>query len=379
MMKTQAAAMLEAGNDWQIVELDLQEPRAGEVLVEFTHAGLCFSDEHLRHGGLGDIPVIGGHEGAGIVRGLGDGVTSVQLGDHVAASFIPTCGKCYWCSNGRANLCAEAANSPGQADPDSFRFSLDGDAIPANCGLGTFARYAVVSENSLIRVDPEIPLAAVAVASCGVLTGWGAAVHAAKVQPGSVVLVLGAGGVGVNAIQGAKLAGAREIVIVDTNPTKLEFAEQFGATRMFTSMDDAKAFLLEANPEVAGADYVIVATGNTTAGIVGAAYDVLGTRGTLVLAGMSQDVNDKNVQLPGTQMIFREQSVKGTIYGSCNPRRDVPMIMDLYQRGLIKLDELVSQTYTLEDIEQGFSDLKSGVNLRGVVEHAPIDAQRAES
>ena len=361
--------MLEAGADWQLVELELAAPRAGEVLVEFTHAGLCFSDEHLRHGGLGDIPVIGGHEGAGIVRQVGEGVTGVAVGDHVAASFIPTCGKCYWCASGHANLCAEAANSPGAADPDTFRFSYDGAPIPANCGLGTFAQFSVVSENSLIRVDPEIPLAAVAVASCGVLTGWGAAIHAAEVQPGAVVLVLGAGGVGVNAVQGAKLAGAREILIVDTQPAKLAFAEQFGATQCFTSLDDAKAFLAEANPHVGGADVVIVATGNTTAGIVSAAYDVLGTRGTLVLAGMSQDVFDRNVQLPGTQMIFREQTVKGTIYGSCNPRRDIPMIMDLYKRGLIKLDELVSQTYELADIERGFADLKSGVNLRGVIAH----------
>lgn len=368
-MKTQAAAMLSAGDDWQIVALDVDEPQAGEVLVEFTHAGLCFSDEHLRHGGLGDLPVIGGHEGAGIVRAVGVGVTELAVGDHVAASFIPTCGKCYWCSGGHSNLCARAANSPGAADPATFRFSMEGAPIPANCGLGTFARHSVVSENSLIRVDPEIPLAAVAVASCGVLTGWGAAVHAAEVQPGSVVLVLGAGGVGVNAIQGAVLAGAREIVIVDMNPAKLEFAEQFGATRCFTSMDDAKAFLNEVNPDVGGADSVIIATGNTTAGIVSSAYEALGTRGTLVLAGMSQDVFDRNVQLPGTQIIFREQTVKGTIYGSCNPRRDIPMIMDLYSRGLIKLDELVSQTYPLPDIERGFSDLKSGINLRGVIEH----------
>jgi Zn-dependent alcohol dehydrogenase len=245
-----------------------------------------------------------------------------------------------------------------------------GEAIAANCGLGTFARHSVVAASTVIKVDPSIPLSAVAVASCGVLTGWGAAVHAGGVTAGEVVLVVGAGGVGVNAIQGARLAGAKEVLIVDTNPAKLEFAKTFGATQVFTSMDDAAAYTRQVNGVVEGADVVIVCTGNTTEPIITAAYSALGKRGRLVLAGMSQDVMDKNIQLPGTQLVFKEQSIRGTIYGSCNPRRDVPLLMDLYSRGLLKLDELVSQEYALADINQGFEDLRSGKNLRGVIAHA---------
>ncbi|MGO1544090.1 MAG: Zn-dependent alcohol dehydrogenase [Gulosibacter sp.] len=369
-MKTQAATILEAGQDWTLTEIDLAPPQAGEVLVEFTHAGLCFSDEHLRHGGLGELPAVGGHEGAGIVREVGPGVKGLEVGDHVAASFIPTCGQCDWCVSGHSNLCTESVNSPGQADRSKYRFSIDGETISANCGLGTFARYSVVSANTIIKVDPTVPLSAVAVASCGVLTGWGAAVHAAEVATGDVVLVLGAGGVGVNAVQGAALAGAREVILVDTNPAKLESTEQFGATKTFTSMDEAGEYVRIINPVVDGADVVIVCTGNTVEPIVTAAYGALGKRGRLILAGMSQDAMAKNVQLPGTQIVFKEQTVRGTIYGSCNPRRDVPLILDLYKRGLIKLDELVTQQYSLEDINQGFEDLRTGKNLRGVLSHA---------
>lgn len=369
-MKTQAAVILGAGQDWTVTEIDLAAPQQGEVLVEFTHAGLCFSDEHLRHGGLGELPAVGGHEGAGIIRAVGAGVTGLAVGDHVAASFIPTCGQCDWCVTGHSNLCTQSANSPGAADRSKYRFSVDGEPISANCGLGTFARHSVVAASTVIKVDPTIPLSAVAVASCGVLTGWGAAVRAGEISTGEMVIVLGAGGVGVNAIQGARLAGAREVIIVDTNPAKLEFAKEFGATSAFTSMDDAAAYARETNGVVGGADVVIVCTGNTTEPIISAAYSGLGKRGRLVLAGMSQDVMDKNVQLPGTQLIFNEQTVRGTIYGSCNPRRDVPLLMDLYKRGLLKLDELVSQEYALTDINLGFDDLRKGKNLRGVIAHA---------
>ncbi|NDK89642.1 alcohol dehydrogenase catalytic domain-containing protein [Gordonia desulfuricans] len=368
-MKTRAAVMLAPGEDWKVAEIDLAPPRFGEVLVEFTHAGLCFSDEHLRHGGLGDLPAVGGHEGAGIIREIGEGVTGLAVGDHVAASFIPTCGRCDWCVSGHSNLCASAANSPGSADPDTFRFSLDGNTIPANCGLGTFARHSVVSAKTVIKVDPEIPLDVVAVVSCGVLTGWGAAVHAAEVRVGDTVVVVGAGGVGINAAQGARFAGAAHIVMVDVNPAKLEFAKRFGSTAEFDSPAKAAEYLWSVNPVAGGADVVIVCTGNTTQAVVTSAYEMLGTRGRLVLAGMSQDVFEPNVHLPGTQIVFREQTIRGTIYGSCNPRHEVPIILDLYRQGRINLDELVSATYRLDDINDGFADLRAGKNLRGVVAH----------
>lgn len=369
-MKTTAALMLGAGQAWTISEIDLDQPGPGEVLIEFTHAGLCYSDEHLRHGNLGALPAVGGHEGAGIIRELGEGVHGLQIGDHVAASFIPTCGECEWCVTGHSNLCEQATNDPSNVDMSQVKFSLGGKPIPANCGLGTFARYSVVSAHAVIKVDPDIPLESVAVASCGVLTGWGAAVHAAQVRAGDTVIVVGAGGVGVNAVQGARYAGAKEVILVDTNPAKLEFARPFGATAEFQSTQEAAEYAKTANPRARGADKVIVCTGNTVEPIVSAAYDCLGKRGSLVLAGMSQDVFEKNVHLPGTQIIFNEQTIKGTIFGSCNPRHDIPLVLDLYSRGLIKLDELVTRQYAIEEINVGFDDLKAGKNLRGVIKHA---------
>ncbi|MCR8669790.1 zinc-binding dehydrogenase [Agrococcus sp. HG114] len=373
-MKTQAAVILETGQDWTVREIDLAPPQAGEVLVEFTHAGLCFSDEHLRDGNLGALPAVGGHEGAGIVREVGPGVTGLEPGDHVAASFVPTCGQCDWCVTGRSNLCEQAANDPDSTDTSGHRFSIDGEPVPANCGLGTFARFSVVRANTVIKVSKDVPLAAVAVASCGVLTGFGAAVHAGKVTAGDVVLVLGAGGVGVNAVQGARIAGARDVVVVDSNPVKLETAREFGATSAFESMADAVAHVQRVHPVASGADVVIVATGNTTEGVVTAAYSALGKGGTLVLAGMSQDVMEKNIHLAGTQLIFKEQTIRGTIFGSSNPRHDIPMILDLYARGVLKLDELVSRQYSLDEINRGFEDLRTGKNLRGVLAHAGSEA-----
>lgn len=368
-MKVQAAVLRASGDPWEIAELDLQEqPGRGQVLVKYTHAGLCHSDEHLRDGNLGALPVVGGHEGAGIVLAVGEGVTRVAPGDHVVAIFVPSCGRCEWCITGHPNLCCAAANDPDAADDASSPFREHGAFIPANCGLGTFSQQAVVSEDAVVAIDPEIPLRVAAVVSCGVLTGWGAAVHAAQVHPGDVVVVLGGGGVGVNAVQGARFAGAGEVILVDLNPAKLEGAEKFGATATFTSVDEARNYAAAQHPAAGGADKVIVCTGNTVEAIVNDAYSMLGIRGVLVLAGMTKDVHALNVHLPGTQMIFKEQEVKGTIFGSANPRVDIPFLLQQYRAGRVLLDELVTEVYPLQQINKGFDDLLSGRNLRGLVE-----------
>lgn len=369
-LKTRAALMATPGADWTVESIDLDGPRAGEVLVRFTHAGLCFSDEHLRHGSLSDLPVVGGHEGAGIVEEVGAGVTRLSAGDHVAASFIPACGRCPWCARGRSNLCDTAANGPGMADPATFRFSRDHEPLPGNCGLGTFAEYAVVSQDSLVEVDPDIPLNVVAVVSCGVLTGWGAAVHTGAISAGDTVVVVGGGGVGVNAIQGARSIGAQTVVLADPNPAKEPIARTFGADEVFSSVESAAEYVQRINPTANGADAVIVATGDTSTEIVSASFAATGKAGTLVLAGMSSDVEAINVQLPGTQLVFGEQRIQGTIYGSCSPVVEIPRILSLYRRGRIKLDELISQTYALDSINTGFEDLRRGKNLRGIIEHA---------
>lgn len=364
-MKTRAAIVMSSGSPWEVRELDLRDhPGPGEVLVRFTHAGLCHSDEHVRDGNMGSVPVVGGHEGAGVVLAVGEDVASVAVGDHVVAVFVSSCGRCEWCVTGHPNLCRAAANAVGGPRKP---FTVDGVSIPASCGLGTFSEHAIVSENAVIRIDADIPLQVAAVVSCGVLTGWGAAVHAAEVRPGDVVIVLGGGGVGINAVQGARFAGAAEVILVDLNPAKLQGASTFGATATFTSTEEAGRYAASKHPAAGGADKVIVCTGNTVEPIVTAAYSMLGTRGVLVLAGMTSDVHERNVHLPGTQIVFREQSVKGTMFGSSNPRIDIAFLLSLYRSGRVLLDELITQVYPVSEINRGFDDLLSGRNLRGLV------------
>ncbi|AXI80982.1 Zn-dependent alcohol dehydrogenase [Peterkaempfera bronchialis] len=373
-MKTRAAVMTAPGKDWEITELELDAPRAGEVLVRFTHAGLCYSDEHVRTGNMATLPIIGGHEGSGIVEAVGEGVSRVAPGDHVAASFKPSCGHCRWCAGGRSNLCDAATGGPEGRLPDgTFRFTGPSGRIGANCALGTFAEHSVVSQNSLVRVDPAVPLSVVALVSCGVLTGWGAAVYAAEPQPGDTVIVVGAGGVGINAVQGARFSGAGNVILVDPNEAKHPLALELGASHTCRSLAEAAALAADLNPSAAGADSTIVCTGETTAEIVRASFEATGKGGTVVLAGMSEDVHDINIQLPGTQLVFAEKRIQGTIFGSCSPTRDIPRVLSLYGQGLIRLDELVSRTYGLDEINQGFEDLRCGRNLRGVVEHRPAD------
>ncbi|MFD0213093.1 Zn-dependent alcohol dehydrogenase [Streptomyces hirsutus] len=371
-MKTRAAVMTTPGKDWEITELELAPPQAGEVLVRFTHAGLCFSDEHVRTGNMAPLPIIGGHEGSGIVEAVGEGVSKLAPGDHVAASFKPSCGHCRWCASGRSNLCDAAAFGPEGKLPDgTYRFTGPDGPIGANCSLGTFAEHSVVSQDSLVRVDPDIPLSVVALVSCGVLTGWGAAVYAADPEPGDTVIVVGAGGVGINAVQGARLSGAGNIILVDPNEAKHALARDLGASHVCRTLDEAAALAADLNPSAGGADSTLVCTGETTADIVRAAFEATGKGGTIVLAGMTEDVHAINVQLPGTQLVFAEKRLQGTIFGSCSPIRDVPRVLSLYRQGLIKLDELVSRTYSLDEINQGFEDLRSGRNLRGIVAHGP--------
>jgi len=365
--------MTAPGADWTVTDFELDEPRAGEVLVRFTHAGLCYSDEHVRHGTMAELPVIGGHEGSGVVEAVGEGVSKLAPGDHVAASFIPACGHCRWCAGGRSNLCdAAAAGLSGRLPDGTHRFTGPDGPIGTNCGLGTFSEFSVVSQNSLVKVDPEVPLAVVALVSCGVLTGWGAAVHASDPRPGDTVIVVGAGGVGINAIQGARFSGAGGVILVDPNESKHELALKLGASHACRSLEEGAALASELNPSAGGADATIVCTAATTAEIVRAAYDATGKGGTVVLAGMTEDVHEVNIQLPGTQLVMAEKRIQGTIFGSCSPFRDVPRILSLYRQGLIELDELVSRTYRLEEINQGFEDLRAGRNLRGVIEHHPV-------
>src|SRR6266571_981670 len=240
-MKTKAAVLRELGKDWEITELDLDPPRTGEVLVRWVAAGLCHSDEHLR---TGDIPVrypiVGGHEGAGVVEEVGPGVSRLAPGDHIVCSFLPVCGHCRFCARGMTNLCDLGALLVDNCLPDgTFRLHADGLDFGQMCLLGTFSQWGTVSEHSCVKVPDDLPLEVVALVGCGVPTGWGSAVNAGGIRPGDTVVVYGVGGIGINAVQGARYAGAQRVVAVDPVPMKLETALRLGATHAVASAEEA--------------------------------------------------------------------------------------------------------------------------------------------
>jgi alcohol dehydrogenase (nicotinoprotein) len=374
MIASRAALLTEPGGDWQVHDITVAPPRDGEVLVKLAYAGLCYSDEHLRADSRAQLPIVGGHEGSGVVEAVGPGVTKVAPGDHVALTFVSICGHCHWCATGRWSLCESGGRANvGAMSDGTFRFHgappLPADGFGGFCGIGTFSRYAVVSQNSCVKVNQDVPLRAVALVSCGVLTGWGSVVRTASTQIGATVVVIGAGGIGLNAVQGARLAGATTIIAVDPVAAKHDLASQLGATHTVTTAKDAAKLAAAANPAARGADVVVVAVGNLNSDTISGGFRATGKGGTLVIAGLSHDPLELNVQLPGTMIAVSERRVVGSFFGSCNPVSDIPLLLDLYQRGQLMLDQLVSRQYALDEINTGYADLAAGRNARGVIEY----------
>jgi len=366
-VKTRAAVLDQPGTDWAITELELDEPKAGEVLVRWVAAGLCHSDEHLRTGDIvGRFPIVGGHEGAGIVEKVGPGVTRVSVGDHIVASFIPSCGKCRWCSTGRQNLCDLGATILEGCLPDgTFRFHRGADDLGGICMLGTFSERSVVSELSCVPVSKELDLTKVVLVGCGIPTGWGSAVYAAEVKPGDTVVIYGVGGIGINAVQGSSHAGALHTVAVDPLANKREKAEELGATHSVASADEAMDLVMQLTNGV-GADKAIVTVGVVDSDVVGNAFNVVSKGGTVVITGLA-DLTKLTVQLPSSVLTLFEKTVKGTLFGSSNPVYDIPKLIGLYQNGELEIDSLITRTYTLDQINEGYQDLLDGKNLRGVI------------
>jgi NDMA-dependent alcohol dehydrogenase len=368
-MKTKSAVLRGPGLDWEVVELELDPPKANEVLIRYVAAGLCHSDDHLRTGDLPSrYPILGGHEGAGIIEQVGPGVTRVKEGDHVVCSFIPSCGHCRWCSTGHQNLCDLGATILEGSMPDgTFRLHENGEDIGAMCMLGTFSQYGVISEHSCVRVDEDLPLEKAVLVGCGVPTGWGSAVYAAGVQPGDTVVIYGIGGIGINAVQGARHAGARHIVAVDPLEFKRETADEMGATHSVASAEEAQDLVLQLTRGV-GAEHAIVTAGVVTEGLVDAAFNVVGKGGVVTLTGLG-NIMEKTVHVSGTMMTLFQKRIQGTLFGSANPIHDIRKMLDLYRAGSLKLDELVTRTYPLDNINQGYRDLLEGRNIRGVIVH----------
>jgi len=383
-MKSRAAVLHGIDQEWQIEEIEVDAPKVGEVIVQWKAAGLCHSDEHLVTGdmvppqeawplmGIDDLwPMIGGHEGAGVIAEVGPGVTSVAAGDHVSASFVPSCGKCRYCSTGRQNLCDAGAGAflKGMSTDGTSRHHLsDGSGDPTLFAkLGTFSQYSAVSVDQVIKVDTDLPLEAVALVSCGVATGWGSATNRAAVAPGDTVVVVGIGGIGINAVQGAAMAGARRVVAVDPIEFKREKAMEFGATEAFASMEEAMPAVMEMT-EGMMADKVIMAPGVLYGDLMALGTQLAGKGGTIVVTGVApMTQTESSVNL--FELAMWNKEIKGTIFGSLNPRADIPKLLNLYRDGRLKLDELITNRYSLDEINEGYAAMRDGTNIRGVVVH----------
>jgi NDMA-dependent alcohol dehydrogenase len=369
-MKTRAAILRGTGQDFEVTELDLDGPKAGEVLIRYVAAGLCHSDEHLRHGDIVPrFPLVGGHEGAGVIEAVGEGVTRLAPGDHVICSFLPVCGHCRWCSTGKSNLCDMGATILDGVLPDgTYRFHKDGEDLGGMCMLGTFSEYSVISENSAVKVDPDLPLDKVVLIGCGVPTGFGSAVHAAATEPGDTIAIYGIGGIGINAVQGAALAGARNVIAIDPIALKRETAEKLGATHTAATAEEAAAMITQLTRGV-GADKAIVTVGVVDSEVVTNAFNAIRKGGTVVVTGLA-DPSKTTIEISGAILTLFEKRIQGSLFGSGDPFHDIPRMVELYQSGDLKLDELITTTYTLDQVNQGYEDLIAGKNIRGVIKYA---------
>jgi S-(hydroxymethyl)glutathione dehydrogenase/alcohol dehydrogenase len=371
-VKTKAAILWERNTPWSVEEIELDPPKQGEVLVKLAASGMCHSDEHVVTGDLAgataEPPCIGGHEGAGVVVEVGPGVFSVAPGDHVVFGFVPACGRCPSCAAGHSNLCdmgAVTATGMQLGDGTSRHHAQGQDLRLAIGALGTFAHHTVVNEASCIKIDRDIPLDRACLMGCGVVTGWGSAVYAAGVEPGDTVAVVGVGGIGANAVQGAKLAGARVIAAIDPIEFKREKAMEFGATHTHASIEEA----LGALPETTwnrGFDKVIMTMGVGNGDALGQAFWLGGKRSKTVVTNI-HPTSEATIAVPAIFLTVFEKQLIGSLFGSANPRRDIPKLLELYTQGQLDLDGLVTKTYPLEGINDGYADMYAGKNIRGVL------------
>jgi NDMA-dependent alcohol dehydrogenase len=364
-MQIKAAVFYEPNVPFKIETLELAPPKAGEVLVKMAAAGVCHSDWHLMTGATQyKTPVVPGHEGAGVVEAVGAGVTRLKPGDHVALNWAPNCGSCFYCLNDQANLCSAYAayKWSGTLPDNTTRLSKDGQPVYHFSHTACFAEYTVVTEACCVPLRPEIPLTIGALIGCAVTTGVGAALNKARIRPGSNVVVFGAGGVGLSIIMGAKLAGAGRIIAVDRSEAKGDIAQAFGATDILMAGPDTITSIRNLT-DGRGADFAFEAIGIPA--VQEQCFEAIRPGGTAVLVGISPV--GSATSFPGTLITRQEKTITGTYYGSANPVREFPLYADLYMRGKLDLDRLVSKTYPLDQINEAYADMLSGETARGVI------------
>ena len=356
-----AAVCYEFGKPLVIENIEIDPPQAGEVRVKVVACAICHSDVHKIRGDWGGkLPTVAGHEAAGVVEAVGPGVTLVKPGDHVVISLLRACGRCFFCNQGQPHLCSAEFALTTQ----SRLHAADGTSIEQGIKVAGFAEYAVVDQSQLVSIPKDMPLDSASLLACGVITGLGAVVNTAKVGPGQSVVVIGVGGVGLNAIQGAALSGADPIIAVDLLDSKLEAARAFGATHAVNGRDSAavseKVLSLTGGR---GADYVFITVGSPAAVAQGIPLTRRG--GTLVLVGIPDD--KATHPLPLAQTVWREQRILGSSMGSTRLSTQVPQLVSLYLGGRLKLDELISARYPLEQINEAIASMETGQALRNVI------------
>jgi S-(hydroxymethyl)glutathione dehydrogenase/alcohol dehydrogenase len=355
------AVVAHALNQIAVEDVELAPPKAGEVKVKMTATGVCHSDLSVINGTIPQpFPIVLGHEGAGVVEAVGEGVTNTKPGDHVVMSFVPNCGKCFHCVRGEAFLCRATPRGGMMADGTS-RLNLGGKPLAVFCALGNMAEYVVCPSISVVPVGNDVPLKVASLIGCGVTTGVGAAINTAKVQPGSTVAVFGCGGVGLATIQGARIAGAARIFAVDVADDKLELAKRFGATDVVRA-DAAQKAIVEQTKGV-GVDYAFEAIGKGA--VVETAIAVTRRGGTTVAVGVGKFTD--TIKVNALTFPLSGKALCGCMFGSANPAHDFPKLLDLYKAGKLDLEGMVTKTYKIGDAPKAFEDLEKGVNARGVI------------
>jgi S-(hydroxymethyl)glutathione dehydrogenase/alcohol dehydrogenase len=364
-MKTRAAVLYGLNEPFVVEELDLDPPGPGEVLVEMAAGGVCHSDWSVVEGIIPkELPMILGHEGSARVLEVGEGVRLVKPGDPVILSWIPDCGHCHYCMSGKANLCdGRQPYSDGTLGSGNIRFHKDGRRVRHFNGVSSFAQYAVVPERGAIPIDPRVPLDKAALIGCAVSTGVGAVIFTAKAEPGSTIVVFGAGGVGLNAIQGAAIVNASRIIAVDVNQRKLDTARQFGATDVVNAKEADPVLAVMELTRGVGADYAFEAIGRPET--IRQAFECLCKGGTAVAIGIAP--KQALISIPPQNLVYGERRLVGSFYGSTRPRADFSRFADLYLTGKLKLDQLVTREWRLDEINEAFRAMNAGEVARGII------------
>jgi S-(hydroxymethyl)glutathione dehydrogenase/alcohol dehydrogenase len=374
-MQTLAAVLWERNTPWSIEEIELDAPGPEEVFVELHASGMCHSDDHIVTGDMPfTLPCVGGHEGAGVVQAVGAKVTSLVPGDHVVFGFIPSCGRCPSCASGHQNLCDLGERLyPGRQIADgTARHHARGQDLSIASLIGTFAHHTVAHEASCIKIPDTVPLDRACLLGCGFITGWGSAVYAADIRPGDTVAIAGIGGIGAAAIQGAKLAGARVIVAIDPAAPKKEIALSLGATHFAASWEEAFGVVAEA-AWGRGVDKFICTMGVGDGALIAKALAMTAKRGSVVVTNI-HPMAERSVRVNMMELTLQEKRIIGTLYGSANAHYEIPRVLDLWGAGLVDLDAVVSKTYSLDQVNEGYQDMHTGNYLRGILRYPAADA-----